>query len=68
MEMFVMCMLVLLAVINLAIAISTSLLLIKTYEVVKTQEERVQLEVEARRQAKGLVDVETPQIPYSLRR
>ncbi len=68
MEMFVMCLLVLLAVVNLAIAISTSLLLIKTYEITKAQEERYQLEVEARRQAKGLVDVETPQIPYSLRR
>lgn len=67
MEIFVLCLLVLLAGINLVLAVSTSLVLIKIFEIAKNQEERYQLEEEARRQARGLFDIETPQVPYSLR-
>lgn len=67
MEAFVLCLLVFLAIVNLVLAISTSLVLIKIYEISKNQEERYELEEEAKRQVKGLLDITTPQVPYSLR-
>jgi hypothetical protein len=67
MEIFILCLLVFLAGINLILAISTSMVLIKIFEISKNQEERFQLEEEARRQARGLMDINTPQVPYSLR-
>jgi hypothetical protein len=67
METFILCLLVLLAGVNLILAISTSMVLIKIFEISRNQEERFQLEEEARRQVKGLMDIDTPQVPYSLR-
>lgn len=67
MEIFILCLLVFLAGINLILAISTSMVLIKIFEISKNQEERFQLEEEARQQARGLMDINTPQVPYSLR-
>ena len=71
MEVFFFCLIVFLAVINLILAISTSLVLIKIFEVVKDVQANQELEEEARRQVqdrlRGLMDVQTPQIPYSLR-
>jgi len=67
MEIFILCLLVLLATVNLVLAISTSMVLIKIFEISRNQEERYELEEEARRQAKGLIDIATPQAPYNLR-
>lgn len=68
MEIFVLCLLVLITGINLVLAVSTSMVLVKIFEVIKMQQYTQELEVEAKRQARGLLDVETPQVPYSLRR
>lgn len=68
MEIFVLCLLVLITGINLVLAISTSLVLIKIFEIIKMQQSTQELEAEAKRQARGLLDVDTPQVPYSLRR
>jgi len=67
MEVFFFCLLVLLAGVNLILAISTSLVLIKIFEIVKGIQQAKELEEEAKRQARGLIDVTTPQTPYSLR-
>ena len=67
MEIFILCLLVLLAVINLVLAVGTSMVLIKVFEINKNQEERYQLEEEAKQMARGLLDVNTPQVPYNLR-
>ena len=67
MEVFFLCLLVLLAVVNLILAISTSMVVIKIYEISKMQEERYQADEEAKQLARGLMDVTTPQVPYSLR-
>jgi hypothetical protein len=56
---FVVLMLVLIAAINLILSISTSMLLIKVFELVKVAEERHQMEEEAKRQARGLMNVDT---------
>lgn len=64
---FISFLLILITTINLIISISTSLVLIKIFEIIKNQEERYQLEEEAKRQARGLIDVDTPQVPYNLR-
>jgi len=53
MEVFILCLLVLLAVINLIVAISSSMVLIKVYEISLLQEQRY----ESQRQARGLVDI-----------
>lgn len=58
MELFFLCLLTLLALINMALAISTSLVLIKLYEFAKNEEERYQMEEEAKRQARNLIDVD----------
>jgi hypothetical protein len=68
MEIFFLCLLVLLAGINLILAVSTSLVLIKIFEFVKTIHSNQELEEEAKRQARGLMDIQTPQAPYNLRR
>jgi hypothetical protein len=72
MEVFFFCLIVFLAVINLILAISTSLVLIKIFEIVKEVQVNQDLEFKARQQAldrvKGLMDVETPQAQYILRR
>lgn len=68
MEAFVVCVLVLLALVNVILAIGTSIVLTKVFEIVKTQEERYQYEEELKRQARSLLDIDTPQVPYSLRR
>jgi hypothetical protein len=68
MEIFILCLLVLLAGINLVLAISTSMVLVKIFEIVKMQQYTQELEAEAKRQARGLLDIDTPQVPYSLRR
>lgn len=71
MEVFFLCLIVFLAIINLILAISTSLVLIKIFEVVKDVQANQENEEEARRQAqdrlKGLIDIQTGQAPYSLR-
>ncbi len=71
MEVFFFCLLVFLAIINLILAISTSLVLIKIFEVVKDVQNNQELEIEAQKQAmdrvKGLMDIQTGQAPYSLR-
>lgn len=71
MEVFFFCLIVFLAVINMILAISTSLVLIKIFEVVKDVQANQELEFQARQQAqdrlKGLMDIQTGQAPYSLR-
>lgn len=71
MEVFFFCLLVFLAIVNLILAISTSLVLIKIFEITKEVQANQNLELQARQQAidrvKGLMDVQTPQAPYSLR-
>jgi hypothetical protein len=67
MEVFFFCLLVLLAVVNLVLAISTSMVLVKIFEIVKTTQDNQAFADEAKLQARGLLDVETPQVPYSLR-
>ncbi len=67
MEIFILCLLVLLAVINLVLAVGTSMVLIKVFEINRNQEERHKLEEEAKLQARGLMDVNTSQVPYNLR-
>lgn len=68
MEAFVVCVLVLLALVNLVLAVGMTMVLTKVFEIVKAQEERHQYEEEIKRQARSLIDIETPQVPYSLRR
>ena len=66
MESFVLFLIVLITAINLLVAISTSMVLIKIFEIVKNQEERYQAEEKMKRQARGLIDIDTPQMPYNL--
>jgi len=68
MEAFVLFVLVLLAVVNVVLAISTSIVLAKVFEVVKMQQYTQELKEKATIQARGLLDIDTPQVPYSLRR
>jgi len=68
MEAFAFCLIAFLSIVNLILAISTSIVVTKVFEVLKVQEERRELEEEAKRQVRGLLDIETPQVPYSLRR
>ena len=56
---FVVLMLVLITAINLILSISTSILLIKVFELIKAAEESRQVEEEAKRQARGLMNVGT---------
>ncbi len=65
---FMLCAIVVITILNLVLALSTSMVLIKIYEINKAQEDRYQMEEEAKRQARGLADITTPQIPYDLRR
>lgn len=67
MEIFILCLLVLVAGVNLVLAVSTSLVLIKIFEVVKMQQYTQEREEDVKRQARGLINVDTPQIPYNLR-
>lgn len=64
---FVSLLLSLITIVNLVISISTSMVLIKIYEITRNQEERHQLEEEAKRLGRSLIDVDTPQVPYNLR-
>lgn len=67
MEAFVLFLLLMFAIGNLVMSVSASILLIKIFEILKTQEERHQLEEDAKRKARGLMDIDTPQAPYNLR-
>lgn len=67
MEAFVLFLLVMLTMLNLALTIGMGLTLIKIFEILKNQEERNQLEEEARLRTRGLMDINTPQMPYNLR-
>jgi hypothetical protein len=53
--------------INLILALSSSMVLTKVYELVREFEERFQLDEQARRHARGLMDIDTPQTPYNMR-
>ena len=63
---FVLLLMLAIGIVNLVLTISSSMLLIKTYEIIRQSEERRILEIEAKNAAKGLVDISTPQVPYSL--
>ena len=59
--------LVIITGINLILALSSSMVLTKVYELVREFEERFQLDEQAKRQARGLMDIDTPQAPYNMR-
>lgn len=67
MEIFVLFLIILLTGLNLLVSISTSMVLIKIYDILQNQEERYQTEEHTKRQARSLIDVNTPQFPYNLR-
>jgi uncharacterized membrane protein HdeD (DUF308 family) len=67
MEAFVLFLLVLFAMINLAVMLGVALTMVKIFEMIKNQEERHQMEEEVKRKARGLLDINTPQMPYNLR-
>jgi hypothetical protein len=67
MHEFFFCLLVLLTGINLVLGISTSMVLIKLYEMSRNQEERHEMVEEARRQARGLIEVDRPGAPFVLK-
>ncbi len=67
MEAFVLFLLVLFAMINLAVVLGIALTMVKIFEMIKNQEERHQVEEEAKLRTRGLMDINTPQAPYNLR-
>jgi uncharacterized membrane protein HdeD (DUF308 family) len=67
MEAFVLFLLVLFAMINLAVVLGIALTMVKIFEMIKNQEERHQAEEEAKLRTRGLMDINTPQAPYNLR-
>ena len=63
---FIILLLVIVSLINLAVTASVSMLLVKVFDIVRENEERRLAEEELRRKKLGLVNVETPQIPYNM--
>lgn len=61
MEIFILCMLFLISLVNLFILASASLILVKIFELLNSSKNgKKPIET-------GLVDIATPQIPYNLR-
>jgi hypothetical protein len=56
--------LLILTIINTILMISSSMTLIRIFEYLRASEERYQFAEEQKRQAKGLMDIATSQVPY----
>lgn len=65
---FIIFFVLLLTLVNSVLMIGGSMVMVKIYEIVKTQEDRWQKEEAKRRNSRGLNDITTSQIPYDLPR
>lgn len=61
---FGLCFSILLLVINSILLVSSSVVLTKIYGFMIAQQQAIEAEIERKKKAAGLVDVETSQIPY----